>query len=225
MVNLLKYDMSEEVKLSIVGIYILSVEIIPSGSGSYDSITIEHRDAGKYAINYRYTSNELDYTKETFKEAIEKKQYIDNECWINTLLEVYGNSLAGGKQQQIYITRDIIMNTINKNEETIKNGISIKELEIFFIRHRLHVVVYDRFYNIIYEHKPEKRNHHNRVLYCLSHGNHIYTLDHNLKNDKRACNQPVTDLNFKDDGKKRDVKKFKSPSKCMQNLHNHAVSP
>ena len=26
------------------------------------------------------------------------------------------------------------------------------------------------------------------------------------KNDKRACNQPVTHLNFKDDGKKRDVK-------------------
>jgi hypothetical protein len=44
------------------------------------------------------------------------------------------------------------------------------------------------------------------------------------KNDKRACNQPVTDLNFKDDGKKRDVKKFKSPSKYMQNLHNLAVS-
>jgi hypothetical protein len=45
------------------------------------------------------------------------------------------------------------------------------------------------------------------------------------KNDKRACNQPVTDLNFKDDGKKRVVKKFKSPSKYMQNLHNLGLKP
>ena len=40
------------------------------------------------------------------------------------------------------------------------------------------------------------------------------------KNDKRACNRPVTNLNFKDDGQKRDVKIFNSPAKCMQNLHN-----
>ena len=41
MIDLLNSDMSEEVKWNIVGIYILNVEIIPSGSGSYDPITKE----------------------------------------------------------------------------------------------------------------------------------------------------------------------------------------
>ena len=81
--------------------YSSSVETILSGSGSYDPITIEHRDESKSDIKYRYTPSELDCTKEILQEAMEKKQHRSNECWIDTLLEVSGNRLTRGKQQQL----------------------------------------------------------------------------------------------------------------------------
>jgi hypothetical protein len=45
------------------------------------------------AIKYAYISNELDLSKNTFKEAIEKKHYLKNQCWINTLMDVYEDNL------------------------------------------------------------------------------------------------------------------------------------
>ena len=47
------------------------------------------RSTENIAIKYAYINNELDLSKNTFKEAIEKKKYIKNQCWINTLMDVY----------------------------------------------------------------------------------------------------------------------------------------
>ena len=39
----------------------------------------------------------------------------------------------------------------------------------------------DQFYNLVDSYDPPFRNHHNKVLYCLIDGDHIYTLNHDIK--------------------------------------------
>ena len=83
--------------------------------------------------------------------------------------------------KQNLITREKILNIINKTEETIKHGLSIQDMIPLFQEFRLQVRVRDQFYKVIFSYDLIVRNPHNNVLYCLADGNHIYTLNHNSK--------------------------------------------
>ena len=73
----------------IVGIDILNkfhdinLEEVPP----YDRRTARQRDTTKISRRFSYLTTELDLSKDTFEEAIQYKQYIQNECWINTLYD------------------------------------------------------------------------------------------------------------------------------------------
>ena len=55
------------------------------------------RAAGaKLTVDYKYCSNILDLSKDTFAEAIKKGNYNDNECWLNTLYDYYHDNLLPG---------------------------------------------------------------------------------------------------------------------------------
>jgi hypothetical protein len=128
------------------------------------------------AIKYAYISNELDLSKNTFKEAIEKKHYLKNQCWINTVMEVYENNLLGYR-----LTHEKLLRIIDKTEDTVKKGLTIQDMEPFFVKFRVQVRIFDACYNCIYEYEPRFRNHNNKPLYALAKNNHIYTLNYNLK--------------------------------------------
>ena len=83
-----------------------------------DPATIPKRAADeKVAINYKYRTNPIDLSKDTFKEAIRIDKYNSHECWINALFDFYGDTLFRTDNQQIYvITREKILDVINKNE-------------------------------------------------------------------------------------------------------------
>jgi hypothetical protein len=88
-----------------------------------DPADIPRRSDGKVGITYKYRTNQLDITKDTFKEAIANKKYIKNECWINALYEIYGDSLLRtNKQQRYVITRAKILEIIGKTEDNIQEG-------------------------------------------------------------------------------------------------------
>jgi hypothetical protein len=140
------------------------------------------------AIKYAYISNELDLSKNTFKEAIAKKHYRKNECWINTLMDIYGDTLLSKDKQRYRLTREKLLQIIGRTEETIANGLTIQEMEPFFVKFRLQVRIFDACYNCIYEYDPPFRNHHNKVLYCLAKNNHIYTLNYNIKSLEQIRN-------------------------------------
>jgi hypothetical protein len=89
------------------------------------------------AIKYAYISNELDLSKNTFKEAIAKKHYRKNECWINTLMDIYGDTLLSKDKQRYRLTREKLLQIIGRTEETIANGLTIQEMEPFFVKFRL----------------------------------------------------------------------------------------
>ena len=51
----------------------------------------------------------------TFKDLIEKKHYIKNECWINILYDFYGDNLLSQEKKRNLITREIILEILGKN--------------------------------------------------------------------------------------------------------------
>ena len=59
----------------------------------------------------------------------------------------------------------------------------------FFIKYRLQVRIFDCVYKLVYKHDPIIRNPHNKVLYCMFKGDHIYTLNYNIKSLEQQHNQ------------------------------------
>ena len=63
----------------------------------------------------------------------------------------------------------------------IKDGISVNDILPCFKKYNLHLRVFDEFMRPLLKHDPDKPNHHHKVLYCLVKGDHVYTLNNNLK--------------------------------------------
>jgi hypothetical protein len=72
----------------------------------------------KVTITYRYCSNVLDLTKDTFAEAVRNERYLKNECFINSLYDFYGDKLLDPKRAQRYrISREDILKILGKTKE------------------------------------------------------------------------------------------------------------
>ena len=71
--------------------------------------------------------------KNTFRQALENKKYKLNECWLNTIYDHYHDTLLNPNRSQRYVvTREKILNIINRTEETIKDGLTIDDILPFF---------------------------------------------------------------------------------------------
>ena len=75
---------------------------------------------------YMYT--ELDTSKETFMEAVQKGNYVENQCWLNTLTDYYKDTLVNNKKKEPML-RGMILKLINKTEqEFTESGASIADM-------------------------------------------------------------------------------------------------
>ena len=156
-----------------------------------DPLHVQQRAAGdKAAIQFRYTSNELDLNKRTFREALQKNNHHQSECWINSIYDHYGETTQGDKRKGLLdpdkrpeyrITRESILELLGRTEDNIKEGLSIEEVLPFFQKYKLKLRVYDVFYNQIYKYDPEVPNFHEKPFYCITDGDHIYTLNKDLE--------------------------------------------
>jgi hypothetical protein len=71
----------------------------------------------------------IDYTNDKSRALIQRKHnYVENECWINTLYDVYGDNLLSSTKKRNAVTREIILQIINKTEDDIKNGLSVHDI-------------------------------------------------------------------------------------------------
>ena len=147
----------------------------------YDRTSSLARDTSKISTYYNYISTELDLSKTTFEKAIKVDQYAKDECWINTIYDFYGDNLLSCDKKRNVITREIILEIIGKTEDTIKSGLSIDDMRPFFVKFKLSVRVFDKFYKLVFRYDPPVRNNNNKTLYCMMDGNHIYTLNHDIK--------------------------------------------
>jgi len=139
------------------------------------------RDSKDISIYYRYINTELNLKSDTFKQALENDKYIENECWFNAVYDTYKDTLMVGSQRREALTREKMLDIVGKTEENVKQGLTINEMLPFFEKYKISIQIYDKFYNCIFKYAPEgPRNHHTKNMYCLIHGNHIYTLNHDL---------------------------------------------
>ena len=162
-------------------IYVLNHETPDDEVKVQDPLETAKRMGGtKNTIDFKYTSNTLDLTKNTFREAMEKGNHVENECWINALYDFYGDNLLSPNKKRNLITREIILETLGKTEETIQNGLTIHEVVPFFEKYKLKLRVYDRFYNKIYAYDPYVPNFNNKPMHVMIDQDHVYTLNFEL---------------------------------------------
>ena len=132
----------------------------------------------KLSINYKYVETKIDMSANTFLEAIVNKNYIRDECWINTIVDFYGDNIISDKKRN-RVTRETILQDIGMSEEDIQNnGISVNNIVPFFSKHNLQLKVFDVYGKCIFKYNPPVRNHHNKIAYCMVKGDHVYTLNH-----------------------------------------------
>ncbi len=78
-------------------IRIESVDTI-EGDGDFDVEEQDLTDTNNISIYNRYVETEVDIEALTIKEAIVKKDYVENECWINTLNDHYKDTLMNKRE-------------------------------------------------------------------------------------------------------------------------------
>jgi len=89
------------------------------------------KDTTKSSCYYQYINTQLDLSEDTLKAALTNKAYVTNECWINTIYENYKDTLLSLNKRNV-ITRESILQIINKTEDNLKDGLSIEDVLPFF---------------------------------------------------------------------------------------------
>ena len=133
----------------------------------FDPKRIKNKSGDKIAAYYRYTTTELDLTASTFKDAIAKMHYVKNECFLNSIYDFYKDNLLSATKQRNVITREILLKTIGKTEEEVKQGLSIEDVLPFFVKYRLQLRVFEKVYKLVHKYDPPSRSHHNKTMFCM----------------------------------------------------------
>ena len=99
----------------------------------YDVLEIELKDnTNNKFICSRFMTNKLNFEAETLKEALELKNFIENECWITTLMNYYGDSILSQDRSMRYrLTREELLDILNTTEDKLKNGLTIQDIVPF----------------------------------------------------------------------------------------------
>ena len=74
-------------------IRIESVELVDIDTSDFDERNEPLRQSGQnVSIYYRYIQTQVDTEALTIKQALQKNDYRENECWMNALLENFEGS-------------------------------------------------------------------------------------------------------------------------------------
>ena len=163
----------------IVAFYIIDYQDTNKGEAE-DPKKMKKKTGEKMTIAYRYCSNTLDLSADTFQEAMKLNNYVKNECWFNSIWDFYGDTLLREGKQQNKLRREVILKLLNQTEESIKKGLTIEEVLPFFVHCKLRLRVFNKFYKMTFKYDPPVENRTNKAMYCLDDGDHIYTLNHEL---------------------------------------------
>jgi hypothetical protein len=179
----LKEKMTAEQRQYLKAVWILSAIPTDNNEYHYDPVETNLQDTQRISMYHTYIDTPLNLNFETFQEAIKNNNYVEKECCINTLYDYYGDGLLNPnkKQKSYLITREMILETLGKTEDNVKDGIKLTELKMFFEKYKIQLRVINEFNKVIYTYDPEVRNRHHRAMYCMVKGNHIYTLNCDIK--------------------------------------------
>ena len=84
------------------GIYVLdwSAMSVKRATAADPKEACKRASGDKVAIQFKYCSTELGLSKRTFREALQKSNHHDNECWINTLYDNYEQTLLRAEKKR-----------------------------------------------------------------------------------------------------------------------------
>ena len=164
-------------------IKILDITDVSNTGGSGDETKKKLKNGNEIGM-YHYTINtQIDFNSYYFVNAIENKHHFEGECWINTLIDHYEETLMDNKKwESKRMTRDKVLKLMNITEEEFREyGASVEEMKPVFEEFKLTVRLYNCIGQKIYTFDPDKKNKNITVLYGLIKGNHIYTMNDNIK--------------------------------------------
>ena len=162
--------------------YTIDISDVSNTGGSGDETKKKLKDGNEIGM-YHYTINtEMDVGSDNLINAIKNKKHTDGECWINTLIDHYDETLmSSNKWESKRMTRDKVLKLMNLNEEEFKqNGASVEDMKPVFEEFKLTVRLYNCIGQKIYTYDPDKKNKNITVLFGLIKGNHIYTMNDNI---------------------------------------------
>jgi hypothetical protein len=83
------------------------------------------------------------------------------------LYDFYKDTLLSTNKNRNVITREIILNVLNRTEDNIKEGLSVEDILPFFIKYKLRLRVFDMFYKLIFKYDPPllTSNNYSSILY------------------------------------------------------------
>ena len=148
----------------IVAFKIMSAEELGDTGKEYNPLDEDLMDASNVSCNFNYIETSLNLDSKTFMESIKKEKYTQNECWINSITDFYGDTLMNTNRKRNILTRDKLLTILNKTEETVKLGISITDVLPFFKQYKLKLRVFDVFGKMICRQDPETRNDNNKAM-------------------------------------------------------------
>ena len=155
-----------------------------SKTGGGDDETKKKLKNGNEIGMYHYSINtEMDVASDNLVDAIKNKKHTEGECWINTLIDHYEETLMDTKKwESKRMTRDKVLKLMNLDEEEFRqNGASVEDMERVFEEFKLTVRLYNCIGQKIYSYDPDKKNKNITVLFGMIKGNHIYTMNDNIK--------------------------------------------
>ena len=163
-------------------IKILDITDVSNTGGSDDETKKKLKDGNEIGM-YHYTINtEMDVDSDNLVDAIKNKKHTEGECWINTLIDHYEETLMNTKKwESKRMTRDKVLKLMNLDEEEFReNGASVEDMKPVFEEFKLTVRLYNCIGQKIYTYDPDKKNKNITVLFGLIKGNHIYTMNDNI---------------------------------------------
>ena len=170
-------------------IRIESAELIDEDDANYDIFADELTNSKTNVSMFnQYIQIEVNPDCLRFKDAVKKRDHIENECWINTLLDHYADSLMRHKRGKLAenLTREAILKLIRKSDEEFKTrGASISDMHKVFKEFNIKARLYDIDGKQIYRHDPKDFNSCRIVTFnALVKNSHVYTLNYSLESLK-----------------------------------------
>ena len=115
----------------VVAFKIFSVDTIVESKSKHNPLSKKLKNAApKISVHNKYIETKLNTCFNTFKEALAYPHYVNNECWLNTIQDVYGDTLMSSKKREV-VNRAKMLEVIGKTEETVKDGVSVEDVMPF----------------------------------------------------------------------------------------------
>ena len=77
------------------------------------------------------------------RQAIQKGNYVDNQCWLNTLTDYYKDSLMNNKKKEP-MSRGMILKLHKTEQEFTESGALIDDMIPVFMKYRMRVRIIDQ---------------------------------------------------------------------------------